>query len=43
MDSLLSLDQSYNQILSEFLSDLNVAAEVQKIDREILNYLKSLS
>jgi hypothetical protein len=43
LNLLLSLDQSYNQILSEFLSDLNVAVEVQKIDREILNYLKSLS
>jgi len=43
LNSLLSLDQRYNQILTEFLNDLNVASEVQKIDREILNYLKSLS
>jgi predicted negative regulator of RcsB-dependent stress response len=43
LNSLLSLDQSYNQILAEFLNDLGIAVEVQKIDYDILNYLKSLS
>jgi hypothetical protein len=41
--SLLFLRQKYHQILKVFLDDLNVAAEVQKIDREILNYLKNLA
>jgi hypothetical protein len=39
----LSLDQNYHKILKEFLDSLSVAVEVQKIDQEILNYLKTLS
>lgn len=39
----LSLDQNYHEILKEFLDSLSVAVEVQKIDQEILNYLKTLS
>lgn len=41
--AVLTLDQNYHQILAKFLDDLSVAAEVQKIDQEIFNYLKSLS
>ena len=43
LNSLLSLDQSYHQILAEFLDELSAAAEMQKLDQEILNYLKSLT
>jgi len=43
LNSLLTLDQSYHQILANFLDNLSVAAEVQKIDEEIFNYLKSLT
>lgn len=43
LNSLLSLDQNYHQILAEFLNELSVSVEVQKLDQEILNYLKSLS
>jgi hypothetical protein len=41
--STLSLSQNYHEILREFLNDLSASAELQKIDEEILNYLKSLS
>lgn len=41
--AILTLDQNYHQILVKFLDDLSVASEVQKIDQEIFNYLKSLS
>jgi hypothetical protein len=40
---LLTLDQSYHEILVNFLNELNAAAEVKKIDSEILSYLKTLS
>ena len=43
MNSLLSLNQSYHDIIADFLDDLSVAIEVQKIDQEILTYLKSLT
>lgn len=43
LNSALSLDQKYHQILADFLSELGASVEVQKIDQEILNYLKSLS
>lgn len=43
LNSLLSLDQNYHKITADFLNDLSVAIEVQKIDQEILNYLKSLT
>ena len=43
LNSLLRLDQSYHEILVNFLDDLSSAAEIQKIDQEILNYLKSLT
>ena len=38
-----SLDEKYKKILSKFLADLTTSAEVQKIDQEILNFLKSLT
>jgi len=40
---ILSLDQSYNEVFKNFLENLNSSHEVQKIDLEILNYLKSLN
>lgn len=43
LNLLLSLDQNYHAILVVFLTDLNNSIEVQKIDQEILNYLKNLS
>ncbi len=43
LNSLLSLDQNYHEIIKDFLNDLTVAIEVQKIDQEILNYLKNLA
>jgi flagellar biosynthesis component FlhA len=43
LNSLLRLDQSYHEILVNFLDDLSNAAEIQKIDQEILNYLKNLT
>lgn len=43
LDSLLSLNQNYHEIIKDFLDDLSTAIEVQKIDQEILNYLKSLT
>jgi hypothetical protein len=41
--SALSLDQSYHEILKNFLDELSATLEFHQIDREILNYLKSLS
>lgn len=43
LNAALSLDESYHDILKKFLENLNAALEVQKIDEEILNYLKSLT
>lgn len=43
LNLLLSLDQKYHSILAKFLSDLNIAAEVMKLDDEILIHLKSLT
>lgn len=43
LNSLLLLDEKYHQVLVSFLNDLGNAIEVQKIDQEILNYLKSLN
>ncbi len=43
LNAALSLDQHYHKILKEFLDKLNNALEVQKIDQEIFNYLKSLT
>ena len=40
---LLSLDANYHEILKGFLDELSVSAEAQKIDGDILNYLKSLT
>ena len=40
---ILSLDQNYNEVFKNFLENLNASLEVQKIDNEILNYLKSLN
>ncbi len=42
-DCLLALDQSYHEILVNFLSELSAAVEVKKIDSDILSYLKTLS
>ena len=43
LDSLLVLDQTYHQILADFLNSLSIAVEVQKTDQEIFNYLKNLT
>jgi hypothetical protein len=43
LNLMLSLDQNYHEITANFLNDLTNAIEVQKVDQEILNYLKSLS
>lgn len=43
LNSLLLLDQSFHEILVNFLSDLSNAAEIQNTDQEILSYLKSLT
>jgi hypothetical protein len=43
MNLLLGLDQNYHDIVADFLSDLNIAIELQNLDTEILNYLKSLT
>jgi len=43
MNILLSLEQKYHSAISNFLEDLSAVIEVQSIDKEILNYLKSLS
>lgn len=42
LNILLSLDPIYHNILADFLSSLNNALEIQKIDQEILSYLKTL-
>ena len=43
LNSLLKLDQSYHNILANFLNELSNSAEVQKVDQEIFAYLKSLT
>ncbi len=43
LTSLLSLDANYHEILKGFLDELSVSTEAQKIDGDILNYLKSLT
>lgn len=43
MNLLLSLNQNYHEIIEGFLNSLSGAIEVQKIDQEILNHLKSLN
>jgi flagellar biosynthesis component FlhA len=43
LGAALSLDQSYHAILKNFLDELSAALEVQQIDQEILNYLKTIS
>ena len=43
LNTLLALDQNYHEIIANFLNDLSAAIEVQKIDQEILNYLKNLT
>jgi hypothetical protein len=43
LNSALLLPQNYHEILQDFLNDLSTSLEVQKIDQEILNYLKSLA
>jgi hypothetical protein len=43
LNILVALDPVYHDILNVFLNDLNAALEVQKIDQEILSYLKTLS
>jgi len=43
LTSLLSLDANYHEILKGFLDELSVFVEAQKIDGDILNYLKSLT
>ena len=40
-NTFILLDQSYQEISPEFLEELKAAAEVQKIDQEILLYLRS--
>ncbi|MBU6339695.1 MAG: hypothetical protein KGQ36_06995, partial [Rickettsiales bacterium] len=42
LNSLLALDPMYHDILADFLSNLNNSLEIQKIDQEILSYLKTL-
>ncbi len=43
LSAALSLDQSYHEILKNFLDELSASLEVHQTDQEILNYLKSLS
>ncbi len=43
MQNLLMLDQSYHQITNDFLVKLNIAVELQRIDSDILSYLKTLN
>lgn len=43
LSAALALDQTYHAILKSFLDELSAALEVQQLDQEILNYLKSLS
>ena len=42
LNALVALDQKYHNVLVNFLSELSNAVEVEKIDQEILSYLKSL-
>ncbi len=42
LNSMLSLDKNYHQILEKFLENLNFSAEAQRLDRDIFNYLKNL-
>lgn len=43
LNNALLLDDTYHEVLKNFLTRLAVALEVQKTDLEILNYLKILS
>jgi len=43
LNNLVALDPLYHSVIVNFLDKLNVALEVQKIDQEILSYLKTLS
>jgi hypothetical protein len=43
LNNSLLLDETYHEVLKDFLTRLAVALEVQKTDLEILNYLKILS
>lgn len=43
LGAALSLDPNYHPILKEFLEELASALEIQQVDQEIMNYLKSLS
>jgi hypothetical protein len=43
LETLLTLDQTYHEILVNFLSELSADAEVKQIDFEILSHLKNLS
>lgn len=43
MVAALVLDQTYHEILNDFLNKLNAAIEVRKIDQDILIHLKKLS
>lgn len=43
LNNLLTLDQSYHNVTANFLLKLNVAVELQKVDSEILSYLKTVS
>ncbi len=43
LTELLSFEQKYHEITSEFLDHLSAAIEIRSIDNEILNHLKSLS
>jgi len=42
LDNLLLLDQSYHEIIKDFLELLSASIEVRKIDQDILNYIKNL-
>jgi hypothetical protein len=42
LNLLLTLDQTYHEILLDFLNKLNTSVEVKKADQEIFNYLKNL-
>ncbi len=43
LTSMLALDKKYHKILEKFLEDLAVSVELQRLDLEIYNYLKSLT
>jgi hypothetical protein len=42
-NSIENLDQKYQKILEDFYQEINIAFEVKKADKEILNYLKNLA